>query len=138
MNQSALDLIGFEDGLLCGCSYVIIDRAGKYKPAFLDALKDRGVKVIRTPASMPNCNPHAERFVRGAKGECSERMIIFGQKSLRRADSAFEAHFNSERNHQGIENRLIEPERRRPPAAGAVRRRQRLGGLLNFYHRTAA
>lgn len=138
MKQAALDLVGFGDGLLRGCSYVIIDRDKKYTSAFVEILNDHGVKVVRIPASSPNCNPHAERFVRSAKAECFERMIFFGEMALRRAAAEYEALFIRERNNQGVGNRLIEPEVRRSGAAGAVRKRERLGGLLNFYYRTAA
>jgi hypothetical protein len=65
-------------------------------------------------------------------------MIFIGQASLRRAVSEYVEHYHSERNHQGLENRLI----RLPTAVfatnGAVRRRPRLGGMLNFYYREAA
>ena len=43
-----------------------------------------------------------------------------------------------ERNHQGLENRLITPMEKTADAAATIVRRPRLGGLLNYYHRTAA
>ena len=46
-------------------------------------------------------------------------------------------HYHSERNHQGLGNRLIQPDRQRP-AVGPIECRQRLGGMLSFYHRQAA
>ena len=57
---------------------------------------------------------------------------------LRGAAAEYETHFNRERNHQGIGNRLVEPDRRIRKTFGPVRRRERLGGLLNYYHRRAA
>ena len=138
MKQAALDLAGFEDGFLRGCSYLIIDRDQKYTTSFVDVLKENGVKVVRIPASSPNCNPFAERFVLSATSECFERMIFFGEKALRRAAAEYEAHFNRERNHQGLGNRLIDPDRRERKTSGPVRRRERLGGLLDFYYRAAA
>jgi hypothetical protein len=50
------------------------------------------------------------------------------------------AHYHRERNHQGLENRLIEPEPGLEETArkGPVERRERLGGMLNYYYRTAA
>ena len=79
----------------------------------------------------------AERFVRSIKEECLGRLIPFGERHFRGAVAEFVAHFHRERNHQGLGNELIEG----PPAdgrVGRIRRRQRLGGLLNYYHRTAA
>ena len=65
--------------------------------------------VIRLPPRSPNLNAYAERFVRSIKEECLDRMIFFGQVSLRRAVSEFVVHYHRGRNHQGIENRLIQP-----------------------------
>jgi len=84
----------------------------------------------------PNLNAYAERFVRWIKDECLNRMIFVGQASLRRAIAHYMAHYHTERNHQGLENRVIRPESIR--GAGPVRRRPRLGGMLNYYYCAAA
>jgi hypothetical protein len=65
-------------------------------------------------------------------------MIFFGEEALRKAVSDFIVHYHLERNHQGLENRLIVPMTTKVDTAGCVERRQRLGGLLNFYYRQAA
>jgi transposase InsO family protein len=62
--------------------------------------------VIRLPPRSPNVNAYAERFVRSIKEECLDRMIFVGQASLRRAIGEYASHYCTERNHQGIENRL--------------------------------
>jgi Integrase core domain len=54
-----------------------------------------------------HANAHAERFVRSIKEGCLERLILFGESSLRSAVQNFVAHYHSERNHQGLSNRLI-------------------------------
>jgi hypothetical protein len=92
--------------------------------------------LVRTPFQAPNCNAHAERFVRSIKEECLNRVIPLGERYLRRLICEFLAHYHDERNHQGIGNELIQPLRR-PAVEGAVRRRQRLGRLLNYYYRAA-
>jgi transposase InsO family protein len=95
------------------------------------------VRLVRTPPAAPNCNAYAERFVRSVKEECLNRIIPLGERHLRRTLHEFAAHYHRERNHQGLANELIE----RPPertTTGAIRRRQRLGGILNFYYRSAA
>src|ERR1022692_4163360 len=69
---------------------------------------------------------------------CLERMIFFGEGSLRKAVHEFTLHYHHERNHQGLGNRLIAPEAGHLANAGPVRRRQRLGGMLNYYYRQAA
>ena len=83
-------------------------------------------------------NAHAERFVSSIKESCLERMIFFGESSLRKAIYEYMAHYHSERNHQGLENRIIHPNSEHLAAKGSIRRSQRLGGMLNYYYRSAA
>ncbi|MCP3995157.1 MAG: transposase, partial [bacterium] len=99
---------------------------------------EAGIKVVRLPRRSPNLNAYAERFVRSIKDECLNRMIFFGERSLRRATRDFVAHYHAERNHQGLDNRLIEPAKRNGSDIGAIRCMERLGGLLRFYHRAVA
>jgi hypothetical protein len=101
-------------------------------------VEEGATEVIRLPPLPPNLNAFAERFVRSIKEECLERMIFVGQASLRRAISEYLEHHHAERNHQGLENRLIRPEPRPTDTAGVVHRRARLGGMLNYYYRAAA
>jgi transposase InsO family protein len=82
-------------------------------------------------------NAYAERFVRSIKESCLDRMIFFGEESLRTAIPNFVAHYHSERNHQGLENQLISPEPDHLCNLGEIQRRERLGGMLNHYCRAA-
>ncbi len=126
------------DGFLAEKKFLIIDRDSKYSSAFRDLLKDAGIDVVRLPPRSPNLNAYAERFVRSIKDECLSRMIFFGERSLRKATREYAAHYHGERNHQGIDNRLIEPAGRDESTLGAVESVQRLGGLLRFYRSAAA
>ena len=84
-------------------------------------------------------NLYAERWVRSVKEECLSRLILAGESSLRRALQQYIVHYHEKRNHQGKENRILFPSR--PEARrnmGAVRCRDRLGGLLKYYEREAA
>ena len=101
-------------------------------------IADAGVKSVKLPPRSPNLNAHAERFVRTIKESCLERMILFGENSLRKAVEEFIAHYHFERNHQGLGNRLIVPPSAESNRTGAIQRRQRLGGMLNYYYRPAA
>jgi hypothetical protein len=78
-----------------------------------------------------------ERFVHTIKESCLDRMILFGEGSLRTAISQFINHYLTERNHQGLANQIISPEPGWRGSAGTVARRQRLGGLLNYYRQVA-
>ena len=63
---------------------------------------------MQAPYQAPNANAYAERFVRSIKEECLSRMIPFGDRHLRRAIAEFVAHYHGERNHQGLDNELID------------------------------
>jgi putative transposase len=76
--------------------------------------------------------------VRTIKESCLERLILFGEKPLRIAIDNFVAHYHMERNHQGLDNRLIIPQAEHLVTAGPIEVRQRLGGMLNYYYRSAA
>jgi putative transposase len=137
MTQIARNLTDLDDGFLRGKRYLILDRDTKYSDVFRDVLVREGIQVIRLPPRSPNLNAFAERFVRSIKEECLSRMIFFGPASLQHAIHHFMAHYHTERNHQGLENRLLHSTSAAPPHH-PIQRRQRLGGMLNHYHRAAA
>jgi putative transposase len=138
MSQIARNLTAADEGILSGKRYLIHDRDPLFTAEFLGMLADAGVKSVKLPPHSPNLNAYAERFVRSIKESCLERMIFFGEGSLRKAVHEFTAHYHHERNHQGLGNRLIAPEAVHLTNAGPVRRRQRLSGMLNYYYRQAA
>jgi transposase InsO family protein len=138
MMQIGRNLTDPLDGALAEKRFLILDRDSKYSLAFRDLLKDARIEVVRLPYRSPNLNAYAERFVRSIKDECLSRMIFFGERSLRKATREYAAHYHRERNHQGIDNRLIEPGDRVESASSAIECVQRLGGMLRFYHRAAA
>jgi transposase InsO family protein len=138
MLQVARNLTDSESGSLRSKQYLLIDRDSKYTDQFRRLVRDRGTKVIRLPPRSPNLNAYAERFVRSIKDECLNRMIFVGQASLRRAVSEYVEHYDRERNHQGLGNRLLVLPTGVTVARGSVRKRARLGGVLNFYYREAA
>jgi transposase InsO family protein len=124
------------EGILHTRSILICDRDRKWSVGFQHFLKTAGVRVVQAPFRAPNCNAYAERFVRTIKEECLDKVIPLGERHLRRTVAEFVAHYHGERNHQGLGNELIAPLQQQP-VCGLVRRRQRLGGVLNFYYRAA-
>jgi hypothetical protein len=138
MRQVARNLTDVGDGFLLNSRYLIMDRDAKYTEEFRDNLDREGVKPVRCPARAPNCNAFAERFVRSIKEECLDRLILFGEASLRRGLREYVAHYHAERNHQGVGNELLESLTMVSPSEEPIQRRERLGGVLNFYHREAA
>jgi putative transposase len=136
MDQVAKLLTDPVDGFLRHARFLIIDRDKKFTAKFRAVLRDAGVRSLQIPASAPNCNALAERFVKSIKDECLDKMIFFGTDSLLRACREYEAHYLEERNHQWIGNDLIDPVL--GETEGIVRRHERLGGLLSYYYRSAA
>jgi putative transposase len=126
------------DGILNGKRYLIHDRDPLFTVEFLRMLADLGVKSVKLPPRSPNLNAHAERFVRSIKESCLRRVILFGERSLRKGIHEFVAHYHGERNHQGLDNRLIIPDETHAGNRGPIRRRGRLGSMLNYYYRAAA
>ena len=109
MAQIARNITDANEGFLRGGRNLILDRDAKYTEGFRHALTREGVRLIRLPARSPNLNAFAERFVRSIKEECLSRMIFLGQASLRHAIAQYLIHYHGERNHQGLENRIPEP-----------------------------
>jgi len=138
MKQVARNLTDVSDGFLVNSRYLIMDRDTKYTEDFRGYLYREGVKPVRCPVRAPNCNAFAERFVRSIKAECLDRMILFGEVSLSRSLREYVTHFRSERNHQGLGNRLLGPIATVSTSDKPIQCRERLGGMLNFYYRAAA
>ena len=93
--------------------------------------------MVQAPYQAPNANAYAKRFVRSIKHECLNRVIPFGERHLRRTIAEFIEHYHRERNHQGLANELIEGAPAVDAQVGCIRRRPRVGGLLNYYCRAA-
>jgi putative transposase len=137
MAQIARNLRDTVDGMLNGKRYLIHDRDPLFTQEFLSALAEAGIKLVKLPSRSPNLKAHAERFVRSIKESCLKRRLLFGEDFLRTAIREFMVHYHRERNHQGIGNVLIIPERSLAHRRGSVQRHSRLGGLLNYYDRAA-
>jgi hypothetical protein len=141
MQQIARNLLDPVDGFLRNASHLIHDRDPLYTEAWTALLESSGVKCVPIPAQSPNCNPHAERFVKTIRNECLDHFVIFGERHLRYLIKQFIEHYLTERFHQGIGSQIIMPETTSSndnAMPSSIRCRSRLGGLLNFYHRRAA
>jgi transposase InsO family protein len=139
MKQIARNLTMPDWGWLKKGQIVLHDRDGKFCPAFRDILQSEGIRTLMLPYQSPNLNAYAERWVRSLKEECLSKMIILGEPMLRNALREYLAHFHTERNHQGLGRiPFPAPELSRGSPKGKIIRRQRLGGILNFYFREAA
>ncbi|PYR04447.1 MAG: integrase, partial [Acidobacteria bacterium] len=98
-------------------------------------------RTIRTPIQVPEANGIAERFVRTVRSECLDWLLIVNRRRLERTLTVFVDHYNGYRPHRSLD---LAPPNGRPAIenwAGtrpmAVKRRDRLGGLLHEYERAA-
>ena len=122
-----------EWGFLDNCRYLIHDRDAKYCQSFRNIIESGDVKTLPLPVRSPNLNAFAERWVKSVKDECLSKLILFGEKSLRKAIREYLTHFHTERNHQGkgillfpvstkVENRID----------GSINCKEHLGGLQKW------
>src|SRR5258706_3178389 len=137
MCQIARNLTDAEDGFLLRSRYLIHDRDPLFTKAFQRTLESSGVRPVKLPSRSPNLNAYAERFVRSIKSECLAQVIPIGEAHLRRAVREYVKHYHGERNHQGIGNRLIDSSINELQRSSRIECRERLGGLLRYYHRAA-
>jgi transposase InsO family protein len=138
MKQIARNLTDPFDGFLVDTNYLIHDRDPVFTSDFKDMLKSGGVKTVKLPPNSPNLNAYAERFVLSIKTECLNRIVPLSERHLRYVVSHYVAHYNAERNHQGLENELITAQTAVIDPNPRVKCRQRLGGVLNYYYGEAA
>jgi len=137
VQQMGRNLTDCYDGFLLNTRYLLLDRDKKFL-ALRGVLESTDPKVVLLAPKSPNLNAHIERYMRSMKDECLNRMIFFGEKSLRRALAEFTEHYHRERNHQGIGNNIIDFKEDAGSANGPVQCRERLGGMLRYYYREAA
>jgi putative transposase len=138
MRQVARNLTDCDDGFLNGSGHLIHDRDPLFTLSFREILKSSGVETVKLPARSLNLNAYAEGFVRSIKSECLSQIIPLGERHLRHAVKEHTEHYHIERNHQGLCNRLVEKRDGVVDIDSAVRRRESLGGILNYYERRAA
>jgi putative transposase len=111
--------------------FLIHDRDAKFSATFDEVFRAEGVRVIQTPLRAPRANAHAERFVRTVRAECLDWLLILGPHHLERVLRAYV--------YRALDRHPPDPVELRPSSdGGPVRRRNRLGGLLNEYYRAAA
>jgi len=125
-----------QDGAL-PIRFILHDRDTKYCAAFDRVFAGEGVEVVHTPYRAPNANAVAERWIRSAREECLDRLLILNEQHLHRVLTEYVAYFNRRRPHQGLDQRCPIPLVGTPPE-GDIQRRDILGGIIHDYERQAA
>ena len=124
-----------ESGFLRCTTHILVDRDSKLLPfcTYIEHMTETNIVLL--PPRSPNLNAHLERFMRSLKSECLDRIIFFGENSLRKTATEFTEHYHHERNHQGLENQIPFPGRDVGGEVGEIHTTERLGGLLRYYYR---
>ncbi|WP_433241094.1 integrase core domain-containing protein [Actinomadura nitritigenes] len=143
VRQAARNLVMDLQDAGCRARFLIRDRDGKFPESFDAVLADAGIQTVLTGVRMPRMNAVMERWVRTCRRELLDRTFVWNQRHLLHALREFETFYNQHRPHQGIANArplkplpsaIIEPNQ---IAHLNIRRRQRLGGIINEYEHAA-
>jgi transposase InsO family protein len=136
-SQAARNLLMDLGDRVATIHFLLRDRDSRFTRAFDAVFAAEGVGVVRTPYRAPTANAYAERWVRSARAECLDHLLIAGERHLRRVLAEYVAHYNRARPHQGRDQQTPIPHVPTGPH-GAVRRRDVLGGLIHECDREAA
>ncbi|MFD8383089.1 integrase core domain-containing protein [Streptomyces sp. NPDC059679] len=136
VTQLARNLLMDLEESAAGCfRFLIRDRDSRFTAAFDAVFAGNGTAVIPTPPQSPRSNAFAERWIRTARAECTDRLLITGERHLRTVLTTYAEHYNAGRAHRSRGLRAPDDDPNVIPLpAAAVRRRQVLGGLINEYH----
>ena len=96
--------------------YLIRDRDSKFTRDFDAVFTSEGIRIIKTPVRAPKVNAFAERFVRTARAECLDWLLIANRRHLERVLRTFVGHYNRHRPHRSLNLRPPAPSARRLPA----------------------
>ena len=118
--------------------FLIRDRDRKFTAVFDEVFAGNGMRIIKTPVRSPSADSFAERYVGTLRRECLDRLLIYGERHLRRIVAKYSRHYNEHRPHQSREQRppLHEPGQTVDVTA-RIERRQVVHGLINEYRRAA-
>ena len=118
--------------------FLIRDRDARFTSVFDTVFAAVGIMTVKIPPQTPRANCYAERWVRTARAECTDRMLIYGERHLRSVPGQYADHYNGHRPHQ---SRQQQPPDQKTQAGAPpdlpVQRRKVPGGVINEYNQAA-
>lgn len=143
MLQMARNVTACDEPFFSNRKYLIMDNDKNFTRQYQRIFRASGIQIQKIPPYSPNLNAYSERWIRSIREDCLERLIIYGPRMLKHAVRQYVTFYNSERPHQGIDQRKPsdwsqeghfigeKSEVNRP----GIRVSRRLGGLLKYYYR---
>src|SRR5216684_8602414 len=136
--QQARNLLMDLGGRISPFRFVIRDRDAKFTSVFDAIFASEGAKTVKIPPQTPRANCYAERWILTARTECTDRMLIYGERHLRSVLGEYVGHYNGHRPHQSRQQRPGDRDNQTGvPLDSPVQRRKVLGDVIKEYYRAA-
>jgi transposase InsO family protein len=118
--------------------FLIRDRDSKFTDAFDAVFASEGIQIKKSAPQCPKMNAYAERWIKTIRAECTDRMLIAGQRHLRAVLEEYTHHYNAGRAHRSLDLRAPDDDPNVIPfPAQRIIRNKILGGLISEYEPAA-